>query len=229
MKILQSISDWSEVWAFLIPLAVFFIYRPITVSLRPVIIYLFIGFILNALATAIQLYTDDMPEFMQRNSLLYNLHSIARVILFSWYIGKINTGRLPMLAKVVQYIFFLFLVVNFSFFESIRELSKWLPAVEGLLLLFLCMYFFLRTIQDESGINWTGKPSFLICTGIALHEALTIFIFMFITSQWVAYKVNLEFSLIIAEVYKIVFVIFCLLLAIAIYRSKKEKRPMTAV
>lgn len=222
MGIYKIISDWSEVWALLIPLVVI-LRRPHRYrECMPLVIYILIAILLNIIAVLIQLYRDVMPDYMQNNNLFYNLHAVARVYLFSWYIGLINQKKFRTVTAVAIVLFSIFLAANFIFSESILELSKWLPVAETVILLLLCMKYFLFSIKDDSETDWTREPSFTACTAIALYVAATFFVFLFITSPWVAYKVNQQFALFIAEFYKVIFVIFCVLLAIAIHRSNKK-------
>ena len=53
--------DWSEVWALMIPLSVLLFRRQQPSSLRPVIIYLWLGFLINVaidIIMAINVYLD---------------------------------------------------------------------------------------------------------------------------------------------------------------------------
>ncbi|HEX4875867.1 MAG TPA: hypothetical protein VFV31_04295 [Chitinophagaceae bacterium] len=229
MDIYRTISDWSEVWALLIPLAVILRSPRRCRECLPLVIYIIVALLLNIISVLIQLYQDEMPYYLQNNNLFYNLHAIARVILFSWYIGLICNKRFSTVTKAAIGVFSLFLAANFIFIESILDLSKWLPVAETVILLLLCMKYFLFSIKDDSETDWTKEPSFTACTAIALYVAATFFVFLFITSPWVAYKVNLRFALMIAEFYKLIFLIYCVLLAIAIYRTSKRKLPENTV
>lgn len=229
MDIYRTISDWSEVWALFIPLAVILRKPRRCRECLPLVIYVFVALLLNIISVLIQLYQDEMPAYLQNNNLFYNLHAVARVYLFSWYIGLISNKRFSSVAKAAIIVFSLFLAVNFIFIESILDLSKWLPVAETVILLLLCMKYFLFSIKDDSEINWIKDPSFSACTAIALYVAATFFVFLFITSPWVTYKVNLQFTLMIAEFYKLIFLIYCVLLAIAIYRTSKRKMPENSV
>jgi hypothetical protein len=219
MKLIQFMRSWSEVWALLIPLIVIVIHKPKELNIRPLVWYVFIAFILNFTATFMVEYYYLLPADLQNNNVLYNLHSFARVILFSWYLSKITPRQFAFIYKTTLLVYIIFVLVNFRFFESPFILSTRLFAAESIILLFICISFFLRSMQDESGTNWISHPSFLVCTGISMYEAITFFIFLFIYP--IAEK-NPEFGKISMEIYQIIFIIFCILLALALYRSKKE-------
>jgi hypothetical protein len=223
MDYYKTISDWSEVWALLIPLAVILRKPRRCRECLPLVIYVFVALLLNIISVSIQLYQDGMPAFLQSNNLFYNLHAVARVYFFSWYIVVLNNKQFSGIAKAAIVAFSVFLATDFIFFESILNLSDWLPVAETVILLILCMRYFLYSIKDESETDWIKEPSFTACTAISLYVAATFFVFLFITSPWVSYKVNLRFALFIAEFYKLIFLIFSILLALAIYRHSKKK------
>ena len=216
----NSVLQLSEVWALLIPLAIIVIYRPKEAGMRPIVVYVFIAFILNLAATFISYFHKQLPVYLQNNNLLYNLHSLARVILFSWYILHLKLIRSGWLSKFVLPIFLIFLLINFIFFETPLVLSTPLFSAESIILLILCLYFFMRSMQDESEINWLKHPSFLICTGICMYEALSFFIFLFFHPL---FERNPEFGLLTMKIFSVSYIILCILLALAIRRSYKQQ------
>ena len=220
MGLLSKVIDWSEVWALLIPLSIILFYRPKEPNINPVIWYVCIALLLNSISTTLYVFYRQMPPFLKNNNILYNLHSMARVIFFSWYINKITPARFSFINKSIISGYIIFTIVNFLFFESLLFFSSRLFAAESIVLLFLCISFFLRSLQDESGTNWIKYPSFLVCTAVALYEAITFFIFLFILPM--ADK-DPGFGLLILDIYKITFVVFCILLAWSLLRSKKQQ------
>lgn len=224
MEILKTIRDWSEAWALLIPLAIIFFYKPKGPVTQPIIWYCYAAFILNTFSTTLFVFHNQMPPLLSNNNILYNLHSFLRVVFFSWYISKITPRGFLFINKTIFSGYLIFVLVNFVFFESPLFFSSRLFAAESVVLLFLCIAFFLRSLQDESGTNWTKHSSFLVYTGIALYEAITFFIFLFILPM--AEK-DPEFGRLSLVIYKITFIIFCILLALALYQSKKEKVVIT--
>ena len=218
MNLFNTILNWSEVWALLIPLAIYLLYRPTDNSSQILGWYLFVAIILNGLSTTSFVFNESMPAFLKNNNIFYNTHSIARVIFFSWFIQKITPKQFSFINKILLPGYLIFAVVNFIFFENILFFSSRLFAAESVVLLFLCIAYFLRSIQDETVVNWTSHPSFLVCTGIVIYEAITFFIFLFILP--LADR-DPEFGLLSLKIYKMTFVLLCTLIAIAFYRSKQ--------
>jgi len=215
----QFILDWSEVWALLIPLTIILFLKSPDRVLDPIVIYVFVAFLLNTLATIMQQFYGQMPAGLKNNNILYNLHSLARVFFFGWYFGRITTQRLALVNKGILMIYSVLVILNFIFFESPFFLSPRLFAAESIVLLFLCISFFLRSIQDESHTNWTSQPPFLIFTGVALYEAITFFIFLFI---YPIFNKSPEFAQLCMQIYQVIFVVYCIFLALALRRKRKK-------
>ena len=216
--LLNTIINWSEVWALLIPLTVIFIYRPKGVGTKSLILYVFAAFVLNTIATIMVQFYFSMPAWLKNNNILYNVHSLIRVILFSWYLTKIRQYRFPLIQKILLGACLIFILVNFVFMESPFFLSSRLFAVESIVLLSLCLLFFFRSMQDDSEVNWLKHPAFLVCTGICLYEATSFFIFLFF---YPLFEKNPEFGNLTMSIHNVMYVILCIILALALYKSEK--------
>jgi hypothetical protein len=241
MTLIQFIRDWSEVWALLIPLIVIVIFKPGPKQMRPIILYVMIGFALNFCANFTLQYSQMMPSWMisakyvegkayyyVNNNILYNIHSVARVLFFSWYIIHVRQYRYPVLLKGLLLSYIIFVVINFSFgFESIFELGSALHAAESITLLVMCLIYFFRSIQDESQVNWLKHPSFLVSAGVSLYEVITFFIFLFFYPLHdPANPENYAFAVVTMRIYTITFVVLCVLLTLALYKSRRAARTV---
>ncbi len=210
---------WSEVWALLIPLAIIFIYPVKKTSIRLIVQYIAVAFILNLLATLIQIFHNQLPQNLRNNNIFYNLHSIARVLFFGLFMYKSGLLRFLPSRKIVLWIYLLFVLVNFILWENPFLLSSNLYAIESILLLTLSISFLLRLITDESETDWTRQPAFLVCTGIALYEVINFFIFLFFN---VLKETNYAFGKVTMKIFSLSFVMLCVLMAAAIYRSRSR-------
>jgi hypothetical protein len=225
MRFLQILRDWSEVWALLIPLSVIAVTKPKEKHIRLLVWYVILGFILNFTAIFMLEYYYLIPSWMYinnmvNNNLLYNIHSIIRVLFFSWYIITIRQYLFPILLKTLLTSYLVFVLINFIFNESPFFLSTRLFAAESIVLLIMCLFYFFSSIQDESQTNWLKHPSFLICAGISLYEVITFFIFLFF---YPLSQKDQAFFLVTMRIYNITFVLLCILLALAFYQTKKNK------
>jgi len=224
VKIFQLLLDWSEVWALLIPLTIIIIYKPRGNYIRLLVWYVIIGFILNLIANLMLEYYYLVPSWMYvkgrvNNNIVYNIHSVLRVLLFSWYLISIREYKYPVIQKIFLGAYLLFVFINFIFLQSPLFLSTNLYAAESIVLLIMCLAYFFRSIQDESQTNWLKHPSFLICTGISLYEGITFFIFLFF---YPLSKKEPEFFVVTMRIYTFTYFLLCLLLALAFYKTKKQ-------
>jgi len=225
MKFLQTLSDWSEVWALLIPLIVIIVSRPKEKQIRVLVWYVIIGFILNFATTFMIEFRNLVPSWlyidnMINNNIVYNIHSMFRVLLFSWYIINIRQYQFTFFFKTFLVAYLVFIFINFTIFESPFFLSTRLFAAESIVLLVMCLFYFFRSIQDESQTNWLKHPSFLVCAGISLYEVITFFIFLFF---YPLSQKDQEFFIVTMRIYSITFVMLCILLSLAFYSSKKQQ------
>lgn len=219
MSIPQIILNSAEVWGLLIPLICIILWKPQNKALKPLIAYVIIALILNSIATLSWFFNTQMPDFLQNNNVFYNLHSIARVIFLTWFLVNITNPFLKRLSKLVLGLYVIFVLVNFTFFESIFFISTRLFICQSILLLFLYITNLLRSLKEDTRTNWTREPSFLVTTGVLIYEASTFFVWLFIMELSVT---DPQFGLFCLDLYKIFFVIFCLFLTAAIYRAEKH-------
>lgn len=203
----------------LIPLAIIFIYKIKGAIIRPVVIYVCIAFFLNAAADLISYFNDALPGWLRSNQILYNIHSIARTLLFSWYILKLNLKYPLWLKRMVVPLYLVFLLINFIFLESMTKLSTHLTSAESIVLLTFCILYFINVINDESTNNMMGSPSFVICTGLIIYEAVSFFIFLFYDILAKEYH---SFGMLTMKIFSVTLIIFCICLSIGLYKSRKN-------
>ena len=195
MNVFQEVIDWSEAWALLIPLTFYFIWKPKDVWVKPVIIYVIIAFILNLTADMIwKGYSFGLTESINRifsflyipaykqvsNNLFYNIHSIIRLLLFTWFFYKLDPVFFKKLNLIIVPPFIVFTIINFYWFASIIVLpNSALFAVEAALLLFYCIVYFIRLNKEDQLTNPFSESSFKIVSGLTLYNAINFPIFIF--------------------------------------------------
>ena len=210
----------------LIPLSVILLCRPKGKSIRILKIYVLVGFLLNTLAMVMWEFSEIVPkswyvEGMPNNNILYNLHSVMRVIFFSAYIMTVRSYRYPIFFIVILAAYFVFIPLNFTVLKDRLPLflSSHLFAAESIVLLLMSMSYFFNSINDDSPTNWLKHPSFIICSGVSLYVVITFFVFLFFYPLSDEYP---TFFVVMMDVYFIAFVILCIILAIGLYRSKSQ-------
>lgn len=215
------IRNWSEVWAFFIPLAVvWFSKKRAGNNFRPVIYYLHVGLVLNAISTTMYVYHHQLPHFFYNNNIIYNIHSVVRVIFFSWFLYKTNAFSSDRLFKGILIIYAALTLVNFLFFQSVLNFSPPLLLGETILLIAFCTSYFYHAILDDD-TSWMNRPSFLLAAGLLFFEMLNFFVYLFYTP--VGDQLNITIKRSIWTVHNFSLVGLCIVIAIALKRNMNQK------
>lgn len=214
---LQKILDWSEVWALLIPLA-FIVSRKNTFSyLKPVKFYIWVALLLNIAANVIwyrNRFHLTLPDLLHSNNFVYNIHSIVRLIQFSWFFILLNQRFMHRVKAILPFLFIILLIINFVFYENFFNyamLSSRLLATEAALLLFYCLQYYIYLMIDDKGTPLKNQPGFWVVTGLCIYVGVNFFIFLFYN-----YLLNQNlkvFAVNIWDVHNIVFIILCICMA----------------
>lgn len=230
VKFLNEILDWSEVWAPLIPLIIWFVLRPKQRWVKPVIIYLLLAFIFSAALDIIwqqnhlglNKWFDENFQWWpkddgyMKNTIFYNLISISRLLLFAWFFNYFG-GIFVKLNKFIPVLFIVFTLVNFIRYEKIEDFSSRLITLETGILLFYCILYFFRVLRDESlNEEMASKEAFRVVMGLSIYVALNFFIFL-LYKQLTASFTDLAKQ--IWPIHNLSNIIFCLLIALA-FRKK---------
>lgn len=216
----KEIFDWTEAWCLLIPLIIWSFRRKQPAYFNPIIIYLFIALILNFFADLIWQAPHLHIKFpTDNNNPIYNFHSIIRMFLFSWFFIKLDQPFIPFIKKIIPVFFFIFLLVNFIFFENLfaRTLSSHLLALESGLLLFYCLQYYLHLIRIEQ-TDFMKLPSFWFVTGLCIYVMADLPIYLFYKSL---INHDIDFAIDIWIVPRIAYFIFCIFTAKAFYVSNQ--------
>jgi len=211
--------DWSEVWALMIPLSVLLLRRQQPSSLRPVIIYLWLGLLINIVIDIIMAINVYLDRAALSNNPLYNIHSVVRFGCFSLYFIHLQKNSFTRLKKFLALAGIAFLVVNFIFFENFFNSGSFsgnLLSVEAYLLLVYCMLYYLAELKDES--NLFNNPHFWVVTGLSIYVVINFFVFLFYIPML---DVNLHLAVDIWNIHNIAFIIFCFFIAKAFYGTAR--------
>ena len=219
-----EILDWSEVWALIIPLLCLLYVGKILPFLKPVVLYLSFAILINLSCDMIAnfKYQFHFPIWLQSNNPLYNIHSLIRLICFSYFFLALKQPFFNRVRKILLVISVLFITINFSFFEDFfypGSLSGNLLTFEAYVLLVYCMLYYLSVLKEETDRIQTG-PEFFVVTGLAIYVVINFFIFLFYepiiteSPQLAAYVWN---------VHNLAYIIFCLFITKAIYDTSATK------
>ena len=223
LGLLQHALDWSEIWALLIPLVVLFFRRGQPNFFRPVISYLWLALLINAVGIILWQYNIGKSlEEMISNNPLYNLHSVIRFCCFCYFFLLLKQRHFVFLKKVLPLIFVCFLCVNFFFFESffLRDhLSGNLLSAEAFLLLVYCMLYYISQLREEVERFRSGK-AFWVVTGLAIYVVINFFVFLFYVPLITE---NPDIAERMWNIHNIAYILFCIFMSKAIYVSNPVK------
>jgi hypothetical protein len=219
-RIFNEISQWTEVWAMLIPLGIWTFYKTDRVGLKPVILYCWAGFLLYLLADFSWKTKEHikLPEILNDNNFIYNILSIIRVLFFSWYYISLKPSHLKNLKRTLTVLFIAFTIFNFTFLEKFKDFSNNTHAAEVIILLIFTSSYFIHILRSDEMVS-TRNPSFWITTGLFIYEAINLFVFILYSNLT---KSDAEFAFRLWNVHNVAELILCALMAKGLYESAKK-------
>lgn len=206
----------------IIPLSVFLFRRQQHPSLRPIIVYIWIGFLINVVIDVIMVIREYFPNDYLSNNPFYNIHSVVRFACFSFYFIKLQPKSFVRLKKILAIASAFFMVINFGFLENFFNYDSFsgdLLAMEAFLLLVYCMLYYLAELKNDDDTLF-NTPHFWIVTGLCIYVVVNFFVFLFYLP--IIY-LDRDLAVNIWNVHNIAFIIFCLFVAKAFYGSTRYK------
>lgn len=204
------------------PLGVLLFRRNQPSTIKPIRWYLFLGFALNLAIDIIMLLNMQREEGYLSNNPLYNLHAVVRFACFSAYFIHLPQNSFRQIKKGLALVSFLFLLVNFIFFENFFNYNSFsgnLLATEAYLLLIYCMLYYLSELKDDNKNLFKGAD-FWIVTGLCIYVVVNFFVFLFYLPM---INVDVKLALNIWNVHNIAFIVFCFFITKALYGSARHQ------
>lgn len=217
-KMLISILNWSEAWACLIPLYAYIFKRPGDRYLEIIAAYILTAFCINTIADVSWIFNNCMPHYFKNNNFLYNINSMLRTLVFLFFFKSVIYNRFEKLFSAFIIVYLAFSILSFVINKNnLIYLNSFLHAAEGFILLCLCISYFIGSLKSED-VTISYNSSFFIICGLALYESVSFFVFLFYeynTSH------NRKFDSAIWYVHDCIFIVFCVMIAIAFNRAAK--------
>ena len=213
MRVLKLVFDWSEVWALMIPIFFILIKKNKSKYLRPIVVYVFMAFFINLFADIIADFKIPFhfPIYFQTNTFLYNTHSIIRFVCFSYFFLLLNSPFSKTFTRVVQVVGFTFTIIYFCFenFNNPNHISGDFLAIEALLMLIICMLYFLTKLKDDH-FKPLESPDFYIALGLSIYVVINFFVFLFYIPM---IEDNAEFANQMWSIHNAAYIILCIFIA----------------
>ncbi len=218
MSIYRLFIDWAEVIGPLIALPFVLSRKNIPAYLKPVQTYVIIAFVVNLLSTLIWKYKVkwgiDETDFLWSNNFLYNIRSVASLVLLSLFFIRLRQRFLHRVKAALPWIFLLLAAVNFIFFEDFfnpKMFSNRLLAAEAAILLFYCLQYYIFLTLEDKTTPLKKQPGVWIVTGLTFYVAASFFIFLF---YMYLTQADLNFAVDIWDVHNIVYLFLFICIAV---------------
>ncbi len=209
------------------PLIFIFPLRKLSGWQKPVAVYVILALVLNSIATLIS-SSDDFHSLIhvKSNVIFYNIHSIVRFVCFSYFFILLKQKRYTFLKKLLPVLYVIMFLINFLFFDNFfysGSISGNLLTIESYLLLVYCMLFFLAGLKEDEAIMNKG-PELWIIVGLSIYVVINFFLFLFYAPMM---KENSHLADNMWTVHNVAYIILCICIAMAFYRSNKQKHNAT--
>ncbi len=222
-EFIYNLLDLAEVWALLLPLIFIFPLNRLLTWQKPVATYVILALVLNCLSTLISNSTYFhyiIP--VKSNVIIYNIHSIVRFACFSYFFILLKQNRYTVLKKLIPILYVIMFWINFIFFDNFfneQNLSGNLLTIESYLLLIYCMLFFLAGLKEDAAVMDKG-PELWIIVGLSIYVVINFFLFLFYVPM---IRENERLADNIWTVHNVAYILLCLCIARAFYRSRKKR------
>jgi hypothetical protein len=184
--------------------------------MRPVALYLLLALVLNVIIDTI-MYLNTLKEGIRfSNNPIYNIHSVVRFALFSYFFLLNNISPSRQLVKWLIALFFAGALVNFTFYEkffNFQSFSDKMFTAESFILLALCMMYYLAVMRNEKA-SISERADFWVVTGLAIYNTVNFFVFLF---YQVMLAQDTQLALRMWNVHNIAYIILCIFIAKALY------------
>jgi hypothetical protein len=217
---LLTLMNWSEVWAPLVPLTVLLYKKNQPRFLTPVIVYLFLALMINLAGDLIDALKHYLPYWLQSNNPLYNVHSIIRLICFSYFFAVLPYTPTKRLKFIISVVSVLVILINFGFIENFgnpSHLSGNLLAAEAYLLLVYCMQYYLAKLKNEEDDVSSGAD-FWVVTGLAIYVVVNFFVFLFYVPML---DQNIRLAINIWYLHNVAYIVLCIFITKAFYEPAR--------
>lgn len=211
-NLINQILDWSEVWALAIPLAVMLWSKKNPAAAKPMAVYVCVALVINFLQDYI--WKNHLVfSFSSRkgdNAVFYNIHSIIRFLLFSWFFIQITQPFLQQFKKMIFLAIIMIILVSYIFFESFLKFSGPMLAIEAGGILFYCLLFYINLLMLDDETAYKKDAAFWLITGISIYMVINFPLFLFYNALSEKFK---AFAVDIWDLHNVTYCLLCIFMA----------------
>lgn len=138
------------------------------------------AFILILLSILVEVAAHWIIRQDWNHFLVYHIFTILEFGLLTYIFAQ---GLVPFLKlnffRGIVLFFLLFIISDMIWISGIAQFNSYSTAIEGLILIFLSLSWFYKTLQELKIKHLEREPLFWISTGILLYFSSNLFIFLF--------------------------------------------------
>lgn len=142
-----------------------------------------------------------------------------RSVFPALYLLSIESVKPMRFLRYLLYSYFIFLLINFIFFDNIFYLSTAQHSAESILILIFSISFFLHLIIDDEADYKTVKPALFFSMGIGLYESINFFIYLFF---YPVLNSDYNFATTIYDASQYSFILYWVMTGLAIYFHTRQ-------
>lgn len=187
--------------------------------------YLLSSFFILLGANYIAQNHDTVPEIFNNNNILYNINAFLRVILVGGYLVYHPNLKKYRFLRYLLGIYILFAITDFVCIDSLFSVSTIHFSATSLVLLTICLTYFLNSIIDEEENITVKDPALMISIGISLFESINFFIYLFFYPLII---VDFEFGIFTIRLFMYSFLVCNIFIALGFFYGRKQKTVMLA-
>ncbi len=188
--LMQSIFSFFSIFTVRLVFSMNFIYQTI---------FIFIGIILSGLLfirkdnpnylkafcpfLTLGLSVEYIANFLATKSIhtlpIYNIFGVIEFCFYLWVFYNIIKNRIA--KKVITGLFVLFPAISFLnilFLQGINNFNSITYSIGCLMIIFLCVYYFLELFRTQIYLRLSNDPAFWICTALLFYYCVSFPVFV---------------------------------------------------
>jgi hypothetical protein len=161
-------------WVILAPISLSLVfYRKLSPELRVIFYYLVISLIVNIASFILWRRSTN-------NLFLLHIFTVVEFLLLLWFFYFLLRAFLPAsLFIVLAVTFTLFAAYDSFYLEDVKQFNIYGLSVQALLLIFLCVSWFVKTISEPDPLQATKIPYLLVVGGLLICYSGSLILFAF--------------------------------------------------
>ncbi len=115
---------------------------------------------------------------IRANTILYNCFGIFEFVFYFFVLHEVvHNEKAKKVIFHISWVYVLLVILNFIFVQKITGFASMTYALGCLVIVAVCIYYFLELFQVSRSVNLLRQPAFWICSGLLFFYVCTFPIF----------------------------------------------------